>query len=335
MAIFFGSLFEAVLWSILCILCIAIFSFLEYQKIPLPPSPITNPILLQTLSLDGLILIILWLVYFYETGKREASREILSMNQKLRFAKEEAEESAQKAETASRLKTEFLANMSHELRTPLNGIIGFTDLIEKGKAGSVNREQREYLNDISISARHLLQLINDILDLAKVESGKIVFHHEPIELPLLCQEVQDALSALIQDKHLHYSCEIDPRLQGIIIDAGKLRQVIYNYLSNAIKFTPEKGRIELRLFPVGIGFFRLEVRDTGIGIQKEDLNKLFVEFQQLDSSFSKKYPGTGLGLALTQRIVCAQGGSVGVESQYGKGSLFFAILPCTPRSMMP
>jgi signal transduction histidine kinase len=332
MAIFYGGLLEGLFWSLICLIIIAVFFCIEYLHIPMPSSPISNPNLLQTFSLGGLILVILWLVYFFETGKRDASQEVLSINSQLRQAKDEAEESAQRAEIANRLKTEFLANMSHELRTPLNGIIGFTELICSGKAGAVTPEQQEFLQDVLSSAHHLLQLINDILDLTKIESGKMVFHAEPINLRLLCDQVKDSLVTLIKRKHIEFVCEIDPALRHIVIDPRKLKQVIYNYLSNAIKLTPESGRIELHIYPFGIDFFKLEVRDNGIGIQEVDLRKLFVEFQQLDSSFSKKYQGTGLGLALTQHIVEAQGGYVGVESKFGKGSTFFAILPCLPRN---
>jgi len=332
MAIFFGGMREGLFWSVMCIFTICVFTGCEYQHVALPPSPITDPKILQMLSLSGLILIILSLVYFFETGKREASQEVLSINEQLRLAKTEAEDSAKKAESANRLKTEFLANMSHELRTPLNGILGFTELICSGKAGTISEEQQEYLNDVLTSAHHLLQLINDILDLTQVEAGKMLFHPEPVHLHQLCEEVKDSVITLIKRKHLAFRCDIDAALRNIIIDPRKLKQVIYNYLSNAIKFTPENGKIQLRLYPVGIDFFKLEVCDTGIGIRQSDLKKLFIEFQQLDSSFSKKYQGTGLGLALTQHIVEAQGGSVGVESQFEKGSTFFAILPCLPRA---
>lgn len=328
MAIFYGGIIEGIFWSCICITTILFFFWLDYLHLPFPVSPITEPLLLQMLSLGGLILVILWLVYFFETGKKEASHEVRIANAQLRQAKDEAEELAKKAEIANRLKSEFLANMSHELRTPLNGIIGFTELISSEKAGPISQEQKEYLGDVLSSAHHLLQLINDILDLTKIESGKMAFHPEPINLHLICNQVKDGLSPLIKHKHIEFNIEIDPSLRHIVLDPRKLKQVIYNYLSNAIKFTPESGKIKIRINPFGVSQFKLEVIDTGIGIREMDLKRLFVEFQQLDSGFSKKYQGTGLGLALTQQIVEAQGGYVGVESKFGKGSTFFAILPC-------
>jgi CheY-like chemotaxis protein len=217
--------------------------------------------------------------------------------------------------------------MSHELRTPLNGIIGFAELMHDGKVGPVSAEHKEYLGDILTSARHLLQLINDVLDLSKVESGKMEFRPEPVEVARLVGEVRDILRTLAAQKRIDVNAEIDPAVSGIVSDASKLKQVLYNYLSNALKFTPDEGRVTVRVVPEDREHFRLEVEDTGIGIRPEDMDKLFVEFQQLDASVAKKYPGTGLGLALTKRIVEMQGGQVGVRSTPGRGSVFFAVLP--------
>src|SRR5205823_4989390 len=213
-----------------------------------------------------------------------------------------------RVQEANRLKSEFLANMSHELRTPLNGIIGFAELMHDGKVGPVSAEHKEYLGDILTSARHLLQLINDVLDLSKVESGKMEFRLEPVEVAKLVGEVRDILRTLAAQKRIDVNTEIDPAVSGIVSDASKLKQVLYNYLSNALKFTPDEGRVTVRVVPEDREHFRLEVKDTGIGIKPEDMDKLFVEFQQLDASVAKKYPGTGLGLALTKRIVETQGG---------------------------
>lgn len=237
------------------------------------------------------------------------------------------EEQNRRIQEANRLKSEFLANMSHELRTPLNAIIGFAELIHDRKVGPISDEQQEYLGDILTSSRHLLQLINDVLDLAKVESGKMELHPEPIDLAKVISEVRDVLRTLAAKKHIQITVEIAPNLIALVGDTAKLKQVLYNYLSNALKFTPEDGRVAVRVAPEGDIFFRLEVTDTGIGIRPEDIDRLFIEFQQLDASASKKYAGTGLGLALTKRIVEAQGGHVGVDSSPGKGSTFFATFP--------
>ncbi len=228
---------------------------------------------------------------------------------------------------ASRLKSEFLANMSHELRTPLNAIIGFAELVHDGRAGAVTAEQQEFLGDILASSRHLLQLINDVLDLSKVEAGKMEFEPEPVDLAGLVRETGDILRTLAASKRITLTVEVDPTIGEVVLDPAKLKQVLYNYLSNAFKFTPESGGVRVRATPEGPDAFRLEVEDSGIGIRAEDIGKLFVEFQQLDPGVAKKYAGTGLGLALTRRLVEAQGGRVGVESTPGKGSRFFAVLP--------
>jgi signal transduction histidine kinase len=217
--------------------------------------------------------------------------------------------------------------MSHELRTPLNAIIGFSELMVDGKVGEMSGEHREYLNDILTSARHLLQLINDVLDLTKVEAGRMEFRPEALDLGRVATEVRDIVRGLSASKRVAVDLSVSPGLPPALLDGSKLKQVLYNYLSNAVKFTPEGGRVEVRLAPGSPGRFTLEVEDTGIGIREGDLHKLFIEFQQLDAGSSKKYGGTGLGLALTKRIVEAQGGSVSVRSAWGQGSVFSAELP--------
>jgi len=234
------------------------------------------------------------------------------------------------AQEANRMKSEFLANMSHELRTPLNAIIGFAKLMAFGKVGPVSAQHQEFLGDILKSSDHLLQLINVVLDLAKVEAGKMEFHPQPIDLPQLVGEVRDILRAVAASKQIQIDTAIDPTCTGLELDPSKLKQVLYNYLSNSLKFTPDNGRIFIRARSEGADLFRIEVEDTGIGIRPGDVNTLFTEFHQLDSSASKKYQGTGLGLALTKRIIEAQGGSVGVESLLGRGSTFFVVLPRRP-----
>jgi signal transduction histidine kinase len=228
---------------------------------------------------------------------------------------------------ASRMKNEFLANMSHELRSPLNAIIGFGELLYDGKLG-VNAElHKEVLGHILGSSQHLLRLINDILDLAKVESGTLEFCPEPVRLEELIRDVIDMLGALAMQKGIRISTEIAPEVNGVAADPSKLKQILYNYLSNALKFTPDSGRVTVRIKPEGCDQFCLEVEDTGIGIMPEDVSRLFMHFQQLDGGTSKRYQGTGLGLALTKRITEAQGGRVGVRSVPGVGSVFFTVLP--------
>lgn len=227
---------------------------------------------------------------------------------------------------ASRLKNQFISNMSHELRTPLNAIIGFSDLLVMGLVPVDSPKQKEYLGHIGGSARHLLHLINDVLDMSKVESGKFEFFPEPVDLKQLVSELGDILHTSLQRKSIQFDIKIDAALSGIVIDPARLKQVLYNYLSNAIKFTPSGGQVTVRAHAEGPDQFRLEVEDTGIGIAPDDLPRLFVDFQQLDASYSKLHQGTGLGLALTRRLVEAQGGSVGARSTLGVGSVFHVVL---------
>jgi len=228
---------------------------------------------------------------------------------------------------AARLKSEFVANMSHELRTPLNSIVGFAELIADARFGPLPDRYQQFANVMHSSAQHLLQLINDILDLAKVESGKIDFQPEPVDLPQLISETTDIITGLALKRKIEVTVETDPALGIVHLDPLRLKQVVYNYLSNAIKFTPEGGRVVVRLRPEERECFRIEVEDTGIGIKAEDQHRLFIEFQQLDAGTAKKFAGSGLGLALTKRLVEAQGGTVGVQSVFGAGSIFFATLP--------
>jgi len=177
------------------------------------------------------------------------------------------------------------------------------------------------------SAKHLLGLINDVLDLSKVETGKMDFRPEPVKLSRLVGEVRDITRAIAAHKQIAIKIEIDDDAEELVIDPMKLKQVLYNFLSNALKFTAENGRVVVRATLEDRDHFRIEVEDNGIGIQPDDLGRLFVEFQQLDAGSGKKFSGTGLGLALTKRIVEAQAGRVGVLSIYGAGSTFFAVLP--------
>jgi PAS domain S-box-containing protein len=249
------------------------------------------------------------------------------LEEELRKKNEELEEQNRRVHEANRLKSEFLANMSHELRTPLNGIIGFAEIMHDGRVGPVSAEHREYLGDILISAKHLLQLINDVLDLSKVEAGKMEFIPDFVDLELVVGEVCDIVRGLAAKKHIRVRTEIDPALTGIETDLKSLKQILYNYISNALKFTPEEGEVTVRVVPEESESFRIEVEDTGIGINAEAIGRLFVEFQQGDSGTAKKYAGTGLGLALTKKIVEAQSGKVGVRSTPGEGSIFYATLP--------
>jgi signal transduction histidine kinase len=227
---------------------------------------------------------------------------------------------------ANRLKSQFLANMSHELRTPLTAIIGFADLLQMGAVPHGAPQHHAFLGHIGSSGRHLLRLINDVLDLSKVESGKFEFFPETFDLSVLVKDVQDILHTEILRKHLRVIADIEQSLGNLVLDPARLKQVLYNYLSNAIKFTPEGGLIFVRAVASDAHHFRLEVEDTGVGIAASDLPRLFTAYQQLDAGSTKKYEGSGLGLALTRRLVMAQGGSVGVRSTLGQGSVFHLVL---------
>jgi signal transduction histidine kinase len=228
---------------------------------------------------------------------------------------------------ANRASSDFVANMSHELRTPLNAMIGFTELVVEGVAGPLTAQQHEYLDDALKSARHLLTLVNDVLDLAKVEAGALEILPEGVNVVAAAREVLDLLSAKTAEKRITPTVTIDPTLAEVVIDGRRLKQILYHYLSNAVKFTPADGIVDLSILPEGEDDFRIEVTDSGIGILDADLGKLFVETQQLDTGFERTYTGAGVGLVLTKQIADALGGSVGVTSVAGRGSCFHAVLP--------
>lgn len=244
-----------------------------------------------------------------------------------RLRSEALEVENRQIQETSRVKSLFLANMSHELRTPLNSIIGFAELLESGAVPADSPKHLQFLGNISRSGEHLLRLINDVLDLSKVDAGKLSFTPQPVQLGHTLEEVLAGMMTGTSAKRLRVNCEVDPSIGVVQIDEGRFRQVLFNYLSNAVKFTPEGGQIAVRASAQGSEHFRVEVEDSGTGIAPEDLDRLFVEFQQLDSSFTRKHQGTGLGLALTKRLVEAQGGSVGVRSVVGQGSVFYLVLP--------
>ena len=230
-------------------------------------------------------------------------------------------------ERALLAKDRFLANMSHELRTPLNGIIGFTEFLIGEKPGPLQPRQREYLNDVLSSARHLLTLINDVLDLAKVEAGKMELHPEQFLIREALEETTAVVKTMADLKHIGLTVTVDAGLQMATLDQQKFKQVLYNLLSNAVKFTAQGGNVEVCAKRLDERHFEVQVRDTGIGIRPEDLGRLFTEFEQLDSGTARHFEGTGLGLALTKKIVELQGGHIRVEAEPGKGSLFTATLP--------
>jgi signal transduction histidine kinase len=238
----------------------------------------------------------------------------------------EIQEKSAQLEVANKHKSEFLANMSHELRTPLNAIIGFSEALIDKLFGDLTDKQLEYQKDIHQSGKHLLSLINDILDLSKIEAGRMELELSDFHLPTA---ISNAVT-LIRERALRHGIalgvEIDPRLGNFQADERKVKQILLNLLSNAVKFTPDGGRVDLSA-TLDTDKVEIAVKDTGVGISPEDQASLFEEFKQLGRDSSRKAEGTGLGLALTKRLVELHGGQILVDSALGKGSTFRVLLP--------
>lgn len=243
---------------------------------------------------------------------------------------------------ATRLKDEFLANMSHELRTPLNAILGMSEGLQESVFGSINQRQVQAIATIERSGRHLLELINDILDLSKIESGKLELQLSDVSVSSLCDASLAFVKQMALKKHIRLSIHLPENIDSIQADDRRLRQVLINLLSNAVKFTPERGSVTLKVrlegaegaekvnsssFPSSSQNLCFHITDTGIGIASEEIGKLFQPFIQLDSSLNRQYSGTGLGLALVQKIINLHGGTVLVSSEVGKGSCFTVSIP--------
>jgi PAS domain S-box-containing protein len=257
---------------------------------------------------------------------RRATVELEQRNQQLEWQSEELQK-------ASRLKSEFLANMSHELRTPINVILGYTSLMRERIYGELTRQQDEALAKVYTTSQHLLELINDILDLSKIEAGKMPVHREPVPIGSLIAELAETVSPMLRSKGLEYRADMPADLPIISTDRTKLKQVLLNLLSNAIKFT-QHGSITVQaeaLERAGGRDVRIAVRDTGIGIRPENLATIFDDFRQIDQSHTREYGGTGLGLSITRKLLELLGGSIHVESTFGSGSSFIVELPCGPR----
>ena len=261
-----------------------------------------------------------------------AQQRLTESNQQLALSNEEL------ART-TRLKDEFLANMSHELRTPLNAILGMTEGLQEQVYGPINPKQLYCLKTIERSGLHLLALINDILDLAKVESGQLELHCAPTAIALLCSSSLAFIKQQALNKSIQIQTQLPKNLPDICIDERRIRQVLINLLNNAVKFTPEGGNITLEVTsrlsdlpntdPSAQACLRIAIMDNGIGITPENANKLFQPFIQIDSALNRQYEGTGLGLALVKRLVELHGGRVSLTSELGKGSCFMIDLPYT------
>jgi PAS domain S-box-containing protein len=231
---------------------------------------------------------------------------------------------------ATRLKDEFLANMSHELRTPLNAILGMAEGLQETVFGAISDRQRRALQTIERSGSHLLELINDILDVAKIEAGQIELECSAVSVTHLCQASLAFVKQQIFQKQIRLETKLPAQLPTLLVDERRIRQVLINLLNNAVKFTPEGGQIFLEVSQLASDRLRIAVRDTGIGIAPENIGKLFQPFVQIDSALNRQYQGTGLGLALVKRLVELHGGSVELTSELGVGSCFAIELPANP-----
>jgi len=239
----------------------------------------------------------------------------------------ELEQKSRELEAASQHKSEFLANMSHELRTPLNAIIGFSEVLSERMFGELNEKQEEYLKDIYSSGQHLLSLINDILDLSKIEAGRMELEVTDFDLPAAIDNALILVRERASRRGIRLGSAIDDRVGMIRGDERKVKQVLLNLLSNALKFTLEGGRIDVRA-RVSEGMAEISVTDTGVGIAPEDQEAIFEEFRQVGTA-DKKVEGTGLGLALSRKFIELHGGRIWVQSQPSKGSTFSFTLPAS------
>jgi signal transduction histidine kinase len=239
-------------------------------------------------------------------------------------------------EAASRMKSEFLANMSHELRTPLNAIIGFSEVLRDGLAGELEPRQKDYASEIFMSGSHLLALINDILDLSKVEAGRMTLTLEPLRVSMLIQAGLQVVRETAMAHQQHLSALVAEDLGEVWLDGRKFKQILYNLLSNAVKFTPDGGEVRVEVLRVtrkaspdgpNKPYLELVVKDSGIGVSSTDQARLFEPFTQIDSTLARRYQGTGLGLAMVKRLAELHGGSVELRSAPGEGSTFTVWLP--------
>jgi CheY-like chemotaxis protein/nitrogen-specific signal transduction histidine kinase len=260
------------------------------------------------------------------TEKKQAEDQLAEQTESLRRSNLELKRAREIAERESQFKSSFLANMSHELRTPLNAIIGFSELLEQNIAGQLSDKQREFVDCVLVSGRNLLALVNDILDLSKIEAGRLNLSWEWTGFSTLLDNMHTVIQPLADKQGVTLELDLPADAPEMYLDPMRIKQVIYNLVSNAIKFTRRGGKVRFQAI-LREHVLELVVRDTGIGIRAEDLGRLFNEFERLELPKGMKAEGSGLGLALTKRIVELHGGTVAVESEIEKGSTFTVRLP--------
>ena len=288
----------------------------------------------------GSYLFVVAIGYASESARKKYQAETEAQQVALKVEAEKLAEAKKTAESATRAKSDFLASMSHELRTPLNHIIGFTDLLSTEELGRLNDTQREYLDHVQHSSRHLLSLINDTLDLSKVEAGKMKIEAGEIHLKDFLDSCVSSFGEKAKQQNIDISLIMNGAPEKVTADERKLKQIIFNLLSNAVKFTPQGGSVKIKvrsgISKNGDGStpaLEISVKDTGIGIKREDIGRIFSAFEQVENELNYQHPGTGLGLSLVQRLVELHGGKVRAESDGpGKGTTISFAIPASSRT---
>ncbi len=298
--------------------------FVKPVNMDVMKTTIVNALRQQRLSLENKRLV---------ESLQRSSKLLFETNEKLKIditerkrVEQELMEKTREVEEATQAKSEFLANMSHELRSPLNVTIGFSELMIDEVPGKINKEQRQCLKDVLASSKHLLNLINEILDLSKIESGKIKLGLTNVALAEVIASLESAVKPILASRKQSLEVKVEEGLPPVCADKAKIRQVLLNLLSNSIKFTPDGGKLKIEAIRED-NWCQVSVIDNGIGIKKEDQERLFEPFCQLDSPLNKERGGTGLGLAIAKQIIEKHSGRIWVESEYGKGSRFTFTLP--------
>lgn len=264
----------------------------------------------------------------------ESQTELQKAYQLLETTNIRLQQAEAEARQANEFKTRFITNLSHELRMPLSAIINFSFILSKNRYGDVTEEQRDYLNRIQDAGELLLEIVNDLLDLAKIEAGQMELFIEPVDLAAIGRSVLNTVSGLLEDKPVQLKTNIASNLPPVNADGTRIRQILLNLLGNAAKYT-DSGSITLKMAPDGDVFVRVSIIDTGIGIKPEDFERIFEEFQQTDDAFALRKVGTGLGLPISRKFVELHGGKLWVESRYGRGATFHLTLPVAPQPALP